>query len=88
MVGGISLREQRMQLGVSGVELARALGVSASAVSRIESRTRLRPTTVRRYNLALEQCAVRQQAKALALLGIRARSLVDGLNELVSNQPR
>ena len=55
MPSGRTLREERLRLGVTGLELAAALGITPSGVTRLESREG-RPETEARYRKALDQC--------------------------------
>jgi len=77
-VDGQELRERRTAAGLEQVAVARALGVTKSAVCHIEGRRHLRPKTVADYVAALETAAQEQRDRQIA----RARAGVSSRSEV------
>lgn len=59
---GPNLRAHRLAAGVSQNDLASALGLGAAgAISHTESRLRLQPITIARFEAAIAECAERRK---------------------------
>jgi transcriptional regulator with XRE-family HTH domain len=86
---GQDLKRRRLAIGVSQTDLARTLGITVGAVSRIETRnSRLRSATVAKYLpallTALAERTRRRQAFAEHQRSRRLASLARQLQEVAS----
>lgn len=85
MPSGRTLREERLRLGVTGLELAAALGITPSGVTRLESRE-VRPETEARYNEAVQRCLAARVAdrRSMAFAANALRAAGEQLIEAAS----
>lgn len=81
---GLELRQMREALGITASELARAMVITPGAVVHLERRKRVRATTARRYEAALEECARTREGHIAQFLINRGLSLVHRGRTLVA----
>jgi predicted transcriptional regulator len=89
LIRGIDLRREREDASISNAQLARALAVNPSTVTRLEQATEVRLESAERYRLGLRSCVETREASrrsaaiAASTLQAAAQSLLDAATKIL-----